>query len=118
MINIFEVNETNKMIEQENLDVRTITMGISLLDCIDSDLAVLNEKIYKKITTCAKDLDLFPALWITHGHRWRVYGRVCRNVYHCTGQSSGNCERNRVYDSLSGGSDCSLERILSGSNLE
>ena len=50
MINIFEVNETNKMIEQENLDVRTITMGISLLDCIDSDLAVLNEKIYKKIT--------------------------------------------------------------------
>ena len=56
MINIFEVNETNKMIEQENLDVRTITMGISLLDCIDSDLAVLNEKIYKKITTCAKDL--------------------------------------------------------------
>ena len=34
MINIFEVNETNKMIEQENLDVRTITMGISLLDCI------------------------------------------------------------------------------------
>ena len=36
MINIFEVNETNKMIEQENLDVRTITMGISLLDCIDS----------------------------------------------------------------------------------
>ena len=38
MINIFEVNETNKMIEQENLDVRTITMGISLLDCIDSDL--------------------------------------------------------------------------------
>ena len=56
MISIFEVNETNKMIEQENLDVRTITMGISLLDCIDSDLAVLNEKIYKKITTCAKDL--------------------------------------------------------------
>ena len=35
-----------------------------------------------------------------------------------SGQSSGNCERNRVYDSLSGGSDCSLERILSGSNLE
>ena len=38
MINMFEVNETNKMIEQENLDVRTITLGISLLDCIDSDL--------------------------------------------------------------------------------
>ena len=38
MINIFEVNETNKMISEENLDVRTITLGISLLDCIDTDL--------------------------------------------------------------------------------
>ena len=56
MINIFEVNETNKMIEQENLDVRTITMGLSLLDCIDSDLDTMNEKIYNKITTKAKDL--------------------------------------------------------------
>ena len=51
MISIFEVTETNKMIEQENLDVRTITLGISLLDCIDSDLEKLNEKIYNKITT-------------------------------------------------------------------
>ena len=56
MINIFEVNETNKMIEQENLDVRTITMGISLLDCIDADLAEVNRKVYEKITTLAKDL--------------------------------------------------------------
>ena len=56
MINIFEVNETNKMIEQENLDVRTITMGISLLDCIDSDLDSMNEKIYNKSTMKAKDL--------------------------------------------------------------
>lgn len=56
MINIFEVNETNKMIDQENLDVRTITLGISLLDCIDSDLAKVNENIYNKITTLAKDL--------------------------------------------------------------
>ena len=55
-INMYEVNETNKMIEQENLDVRTITMGISLLDCIDSDLDTMNEKIYNKITTKAKDL--------------------------------------------------------------
>ena len=38
MINIWEVNETNKMVEQENLDVRTITIGISLLDCMDGDL--------------------------------------------------------------------------------
>ena len=56
MINFFEVNETNKMIEQENLDVRTITMGISLLDCIDSDLAKVNENIYNKITKYAKNL--------------------------------------------------------------
>ena len=56
MINIFEVNETNKMIEQENLDVRTITMGISLLDCIDSNLDKVNENIYNKITRHAKDL--------------------------------------------------------------
>ena len=44
------------MIEHEKLDVRTITMGISLLDCADSNLDALNEKIYKKITTLAKDL--------------------------------------------------------------
>lgn len=56
MINIFEVNETNKMIEQEKLDVRTITIGISLLDCCDSDLNKVNEKIYNKITAIAKDL--------------------------------------------------------------
>ena len=56
MINIYEVNETNNMIEHENLDVRTITLGISLLDCIDSDLSAVNEKIYRKITTAAKDL--------------------------------------------------------------
>ena len=56
MLNIFEVTEINKMIEKENLDVRTITLGISLLDCIDSDLAVVNEKIYTKIKEAAKDL--------------------------------------------------------------
>ena len=56
MINIFEVHETNKMIEQENLDVRTITLGISLLDCIDANLDEVNRKIYEKITTVAKDL--------------------------------------------------------------
>lgn len=56
MINIYEVLETNNMIEKENLDVRTITLGISLMDCIDSDLDRLNEKIYNKICTVAKDL--------------------------------------------------------------
>ena len=56
MINIFEVAETNEMIEKENLDVRTITLGISLLDCIDADLKLVNEKIYHKIYDAAKDL--------------------------------------------------------------
>ena len=56
MINLFEVVETNEMIAKENLDVRTITLGISLLDCIDSDLAGLKEKIYTKIHEAAKDL--------------------------------------------------------------
>ncbi len=56
MINIFEVNETNKMVEQENLDVRTITMGINLLDCASDNLLEVNEKIFNKITALAKDL--------------------------------------------------------------
>ena len=56
MINLYEVAETNEMIAKENLDVRTITLGISLLDCIDSDLDKLNENVYRKITTVARDL--------------------------------------------------------------
>ena len=56
MININEVLETNDMIEKENLDVRTITLGISLMDCIDSDLDKLNANIYNKIKTVAKNL--------------------------------------------------------------
>lgn len=56
MINISEVLETNKMIEQENLDVRTITMGISLLQCADTSLQKTCENIYNRITTLARDL--------------------------------------------------------------
>ena len=56
MININEVSETNEMIEKENLDVRTITMGISLLDCIDSDLEKVKKNIYDKIYSKAKNL--------------------------------------------------------------
>ena len=56
MININDVMETNAMIHEENLDVRTITMGISLLDCITDDLNKTCKKIYDKITTSAKDL--------------------------------------------------------------
>ncbi len=56
MINITEATETIKMITQENLDVRTITMGISLMECIDSDLNRLNDNIYRKITETARNL--------------------------------------------------------------
>ena len=56
MINSLEVLETNTMILKENLDVRTITMGINLMDCADSDIDRFNENIYNKITTKAKDL--------------------------------------------------------------
>ena len=56
MINIVEVAETNRMIDAAKLDVRTITMGISLLDCISDNLDTLCENIYRKITTKAKDL--------------------------------------------------------------
>lgn len=56
MLNHLEIQETQEMISNQNLDVRTITMGISLLDCADSDLDRFNEKIYQKIVTHAKDL--------------------------------------------------------------
>ena len=53
---ITNIVETIRMIEEENLDIRTITMGISLLDCIDADGEKARQKIYDKITTKAKDL--------------------------------------------------------------
>ena len=56
MITLNEVLETNEMISKMNLDVRTITMGISLLDCVGSDLQDTCDKIYTKITDCARDL--------------------------------------------------------------
>lgn len=51
-----QIQETIQMISEERLDIRTITMGISLLDCIDSDGAKARQKIYDKLTTSAKDL--------------------------------------------------------------
>ena len=55
-MNSQQIYETSHMISNENLDVRTITMGISLLDCIDSDSTFACQKIYNKITTKAKNL--------------------------------------------------------------
>ena len=56
MINLYEVTETNKMIQQENFDVRTITMGINLLPCVDEDVDKTCENVYKRIVSYAKDL--------------------------------------------------------------
>lgn len=56
MINMQDILETVKMIREENLDIRTVTMGISLFDCISDDPDRLEAKIYDKITTRAKDL--------------------------------------------------------------
>lgn len=56
MLNINDILETVNMIKQENLDIRTITMGISLLDCISDDQKRLETKIYDKITKSAKNL--------------------------------------------------------------
>ena len=56
MINLNDILETINMIRQENLDIRTITMGISLLDCADSDIDRSCEKVYEKIVRCAGNL--------------------------------------------------------------
>ncbi len=56
MLNAYDILETIRMIQDECLDIRTITMGISLLDCIDSDIDVACKKVYDKITDKAKDL--------------------------------------------------------------
>lgn len=56
MINVNDILETIRMIQDESLDIRTITMGISLLDCIDADIDKACAKVYEKITRCAKDL--------------------------------------------------------------
>ena len=56
MLNVYDILETIRMIQDECLDIRTITMGISLLDCIDSDIDKACAKVYEKITRCAKNL--------------------------------------------------------------
>lgn len=56
MLNINDIMETINMISEENLDIRTVTMGISLLDCTDSDIKSSCDKIYEKITRLAGNL--------------------------------------------------------------
>ena len=55
-IGLHEMIETIRMVQVENLDIRTVTMGINLLDCADSDFEKMNLRVYEKITTYAKDL--------------------------------------------------------------
>ena len=56
MLNQKDILVTQDMIDKRHLDIRTITMGISLMDCCDPDLTACCDKIYRKITTCARDL--------------------------------------------------------------
>ena len=56
MLNAHDILETIRMIQDENLDIRTITMGVSLLDCIDPNIDSACQKVYDKITRCAKNL--------------------------------------------------------------
>ena len=56
MLNQKDILQTQDMIDKRHLDIRTITMGISLLDCCDPDLKTCCDKIYAKITRCARDL--------------------------------------------------------------
>ena len=70
MLNVNDILETIKMIDEDCLDVRTITMGISLLDCADSDIDRSCEKVYNKITRLAKDL-------VKTGEMCGEYRRYC-----------------------------------------
>ncbi|HBQ28224.1 MAG TPA: PFL family protein, partial [Desulfotomaculum sp.] len=56
MLTLAEIMETIKMVQEENLDIRTVTMGINLLDCADHDPAIAQQKIYHKITSRAKNI--------------------------------------------------------------
>ena len=56
MLNMNDIMETITMIQEENLDIRTITMGISLIDCADADIHRFFQKVYDKIYSHAKDL--------------------------------------------------------------
>ena len=82
MINIYEVLETNKMIEQENLDVRTITMGISLLDCADTDVDRLCRHIYDKITRLAARLVHIEPLHRPEPYVFLGEARAVLGAYH------------------------------------
>ena len=76
MLDLKEVIETNRMIMENNLDVRTITMGISLLDCAASTLSEVCDNIYEKITTKAKDLVKVGSVFRSLRSHWWVEAYV------------------------------------------
>ena len=84
---INQILETIRMVEEENLDIRTITMGISLLDCIDADIDQMCEKIYQKITTKAKNL-------VRVGEQIETeQANLCYPDCHCCGSQSTDATR-------------------------
>ena len=93
MLNVNDILETIKMIHEDCLDVRTITMGISLLDCADSDIDRSCEKVYNKITRLAKDLvktgeDIEQQIWHSH-HQQAYFGNSHRHAGGCQRRRSG-----------------------------
>ena len=81
--------ETIRMIQEENLDIRTITMGISLLDCADSDIDRSCEKIYNKITTKAGSSRKGNRRGIWNSdHQSAYYGNTDFHACQCIGRKS------------------------------
>ena len=87
MLNIMEVHETNQMIEQEKLDVRTITMGISLLDCASDDVDKTCDNIYRK------DHHLCQGpRFHRQGHRTRLRHPDRQQAHHRHPDLTGRCQ--------------------------
>ena len=110
MLNIMEVRETNQMIEQEKLDVRTITMGISLLDCAADSVDKVCDNIYDKITTYAKDL---VATWrgdragLRHPDRQQAHHRSPRSRWSVRARARARTISSTIAHAL----DCAAKKV-------
>ena len=110
MVNSRDILETINMIDNEHLDVRTITMGISLLDCIDSNIQTACTKVYDKICRYAKDLvktgeDISKEYGIPI-----INKRIClffrEHWLYKSGYQHGCCSQNGQSDTQSSRADC------------